>query len=183
MVLGSVIAASALVAACSGSKPKPATGPAASAEETAAAQETAAPTATPTAAPSAAATAEPKSAGGQGKWDGLTKDQRMDVMKTVVTPKMTATFQGFDAKLFAKVTCATCHGAGAKDGKFAMPNADLPKLSTDGKFAAEMKKSPVMTKFMMEKVVPDMAGAIGEAAYDPKTKQGFGCFNCHVAAK
>jgi hypothetical protein len=63
-----------------------------------------------------------------------------------------------------------------------MPNPGLPKLTTTGKFEAEMKKSPKATKYMMDKVVPEVAGALGVPPYDPTTKQGFGCFNCHPKA-
>ena len=41
---------------------------------------------------------------------------------------MKKVFQAYDAKAYAKFTCATCHGDGATDGKFKMPNAKLPKL-------------------------------------------------------
>ena len=40
-------------------------------------------------------------------------------------------------------------------------------------------KKPEIVKFMSEKVVPDMANALGEKPFDPATKQGFGCAGCH----
>ncbi len=101
-------------------------------------------------------------------------------MKTVILPKMQAEFQAFDAKKFDKFSCTTCHGERLKQGNFAMPNPDLPKLSfTDG-FKKHMTAKPDMTKFMMSKVEPDMAGLLGLKPYDPATKQGFGCMGCHV---
>ena len=68
----------------------------------------------------------------------------------------------------------------SSDGKFKMPNPKLPKLSfTDG-FKKHMDKKPEITKFMMEKVVPEMATLLGTQPYDPKTQKGFGCAGCHV---
>jgi hypothetical protein len=32
---------------------------------------------------------------------------------------------------------------------------------------------------MSEKVVPDMAAALGEKPFDPATNTGFGCGGCH----
>jgi hypothetical protein len=187
-VLALALVGSAFAAACSNS-PKGKTAP----QPTVAPTETALAEALPTAAPTdtGAATSAPTASGtpttqpttappAKPDWASMTKDQKMDVMKNAVMPKMTTEFQAADAKRYAKFSCATCHGAGAKDGKFAMPNAGLPKLTTENKFAAEMKKSPKVTKFMMEQVVPDMAAALGVAPYDPATKQGFGCFNCHT---
>jgi hypothetical protein len=185
-VLALALVGSAFAAACS-SSPKGKTAP----QPTVAATETAVAEAPPTAAPvdtgapaaSSTPTTAPSAPPAKPTWASMSKDQKTEVMKTAVMPKMTTDFQGADAKRYAKFSCATCHGAGVKDGSFAMPNAGLPKLTTDGKFAAEMKKNAKVTKFMMEVVVPDMATALGVAPYDPATKQGFGCFNCHSPAK
>ena len=40
-----------------------------------------------------------------------------------------------------------------------------------------------MTKFMMEKVVPEMVSLLGVSKYDPATHKGFGCFGCHTPDK
>jgi hypothetical protein len=185
-LLGIAILGSALGAACSSApKPKPAPPPTAEAAPTAMPEATGAQTSAPTAEPpaSGAASTQPTAPPAKVEWAAMSRDQKLELMKTAVMPKTTADFQAFDAKRYATVNCATCHGAGAKDGKFAMPNAGLPKLSTDGKFAAEMKKNAKVVTFMMEKVVPDTASALGVAAYDPATKKGFGCFSCHAPIK
>jgi len=175
--------------ACGGSTPPPEeTPPAASAAPAAPAA-----TATPDAgAPQAAAPAEsapaappstgqpPLAAPPQIAWKDRTLEQKKDFMKAVVLPKMKAEFQDFDGKKFADFSCATCHGPGAKKGDFKMPNPKLPKLDPKDKFAKEMKSKPDITKFMMEKVAPDMASTLGVEPYNPDTKQGFGCFNCHT---
>lgn len=103
-------------------------------------------------------------------------------MKTVVVPRMKSVFQKQDAEHFAEFGCQTCHGAGAKQGRFKMPNAALPALNPAGGFKVHMDEHPNDTKFMMEQVVPEMAAALGESPFDPKTGEGFGCFECHTKA-
>lgn len=106
--------------------------------------------------------------------------QRLEHMKNVVMPKMKELFASFDAKEFGDMKCVTCHGDGAKNQTFKMPNPKLPKLSYTNQFKKHMDKTPAMTKFMMEKVVPEMASLIGEEPYNPATQKGFGCGECHV---
>ena len=72
----------------------------------------------------------------------------------------------------------TCHGPNAKKGEFKMPNPKLPKIPS---FEAVMKKHPKATKFMSEQVVPEMSKLLGVVPFDPATKTGFGCMNCHTA--
>ena len=114
----------------------------------------------------------------------MTKDQKKDIMKNKVMPKLGDDFTAFDKKRFGEFGCKTCHGEGAKDGSFKMPNPKLPKLPTDpAAFKTLMAKKHDVMKFMMEKVKPDMVAALGVEAYEPgKNETGFGCYNCHEKA-
>jgi hypothetical protein len=123
--------------------------------------------------------AEPDTSG--TPWAGMNKEQRASFMLQVVQPKMKGLFQQFDAAHFAKFNCATCHGEGAKNKSFAMPDANLPKLpGTMEGFEKLKAEKPEMVKFMAEVVVPEMAKLLNEAAFDPATGKGFGCGECHT---
>ena len=116
-------------------------------------------------------------------WHALSDDQKKEVMKTEVVPKMKELFGAFDAKRFPDVKCTTCHGAGAEKGKFDMPNPKLPKLDLKNGFEKHKKKDAKIVDFMMQQVVPEMAKIIGEPVYDPATQKGFGCMECHTMTK
>ncbi len=167
----SLLSGLALAAACGGSPPEPAS------PETPAAS---APTGTAEEPEQVTPPSEPPS---DIAWKDMKRDQRIAYMKTKVLPEMTASFRSYDPKQFAKVTCVTCHGEGAKKGEFDMPTAALPKLSPEGSFKKHMDDNPAITKFMMDKVVPQMATLLGEQPYDPATQKGFGCFGCHMPEK
>jgi hypothetical protein len=184
--LGIPLAASLFIglSACGGTPPVTEAPP--SAPEAAPATSTAPPVPAP--APEAAGPNEPPATPAEPAaaappsidWAGMTREQRLEHMKTVVMPKMKELMVAFDPKEFGDMKCPTCHGDGAKDKTFKMPNPKLPKLSfTDG-FKKHMAKKPEITKFMMEKVVPEMATLLGTQPYDPKTQKGFGCAGCHV---
>jgi len=148
------------VAACGGSKVPPSDDPGldAPADPTSATEEPAAPLG----------------------WSEMSQDQKTEHMQTAVMPKMGEVFSAFDAERYAKITCVTCHGAGAKKGEFAMPSPDLPKLPPNGQFEELMESKADVMKFMIEKVGPEMAGTLpGVEPYNPETHEGLGCYNCH----
>ena len=107
--------------------------------------------------------------------DTMPMDQQIAYMKANVLPRMSKTFQAHDAQRYAGMTCKTCHGPNNKP-----PKEFLPKLAMkDGKMAAFAEK-PEVAKFMAEKIVPEMAAAMGKKPYAPATHQGFGCGGCHT---
>ena len=116
-------------------------------------------------------------------FEELSQEEKFEVMKKVVVPTMKPLFQAQDAAKFKDFGCTTCHGQHAKQGKFDMPNPELPKLHFADELKVHKEKTPEMLTFMMEKVTPEMAKALNEPHFDPATKQGFGCLGCHVAAE
>jgi hypothetical protein len=114
-------------------------------------------------------------------FDELTQNEKLDVMKKVVVPTMKPLFQAQNAEKFKDFGCTTCHGPHAKQGKFDMPNPDLPKLNFADNMKVHKEKTPEMLTFMMEKVKPEMAKALNLPEYDPATKKGFGCGECHLS--
>jgi cytochrome c553 len=113
-------------------------------------------------------------------WVEMNRGQRIDYMVKTVLPKMKAEFVAFDAKRFARMDCATCHGDGVADGTFMLPNPKLPKLLENDLFAKHQHASPAITKFMLEKVEPEVAALLEIPDFDPATRKGMSCYNCHT---
>lgn len=116
----------------------------------------------------------------------MTKEQRAKYMKAVVLPKMKEVFVAHDAKLYASLDCDTCHGKGATEGTFVMPNPDLPVLPGDpAGFQALAKEHPDAVEWMSEKVKPTMAALLGKEELDMKNPKPdtVGCGTCHSMKK
>ena len=108
--------------------------------------------------------------------------QRLAFMKGEVMPTMKAAFAAYDSARYGEMRCTTCHGSKAKEGSFAMPNPELPKLPAPNDGAGWEKLAaakPNAMKFMHQ-VEVDMAHMLGEEPFDMKTGKGFGCFECHT---
>jgi hypothetical protein len=175
-------------AACGGSEPAPVTPPpppsAAPVDTTPPPVASTPPAATtPPVASTPPAEPPPPTQPGPGDWDKWSHEQKLAWMKVGVMPKAKEMFQGYDSAKYADVKCTLCHGAGAKDGSFKMPNPDLPKLPASmAGFKPWLAKHPKIGDFMIKQVSPTTASLLGEAPFDPKTGAGFGCHNCHTAA-
>jgi len=164
-----IVAAALALVACS-SSPKPA--PAEPGETTP--QESTAPepaTADQSAAPDI----------GEGvAWADKSHEQKAAFMKAKVVPAVAAIWKESPSP-GDKVDCTLCHGQGAKEGKFDMPNPGLPVLDPKNKFEAHQDQ-PEWLQFMGKKLMPTMVETLGVAPYDPATHEGFGCFACHTMA-
>jgi hypothetical protein len=123
-------------------------------------------------------------AGKEVAWADMVKEQRIEYMKTVVLPRMKTAFTQFSPDRFDKMNCVTCHGDGATDGSFKMPNPKLPVLpnSPEG-FKQLAGERPAVMAFMKNEVKPKMAAMLGMPEWTPETHSGFGCGACHTTAQ
>lgn len=110
----------------------------------------------------------------------MSRREKSEHMKKVVVPQLGAVFAAADPERYAEFGCVNCHGPGARRGEFEMPSAALPKLPPKGDFAALKAEKPQVFVFMAEKVLPEMAQALGEHPFDPATGEGFSCYDCHT---
>ena len=102
-------------------------------------------------------------------WDDMTTPQRREFMAKVVVPTMKPIFQTFDATRFASFGCPTCHGDGAKQQTFKMPNPDifvLPNDDSSAGFDALFETNPRWMRFMARRVAPAMTKLLDKPAYD-----------------
>jgi hypothetical protein len=117
-------------------------------------------------------------------WKEMDLEQRTKYMMDVVLPKTKELFVALDAK-YDTMDCITCHGDGAKDGSYEMPNPKIKPLpNTEEAFIAWVSKEPAagkMAEFMATKLEPLMGELLQKSVYDPKTKTGeLSCGTCHT---
>jgi len=115
--------------------------------------------------------------GASKTWAQMDHAERVDHMAKTVEPRLAAKFREWDAERYADFDCATCHGEGANDGTYAMPNPDLPHLEEKGLFKKHRKEQPEAVKFMWKVVEAEVADAMG-LTYGPKGD--IACWTCHV---
>ncbi|MDP4229132.1 MAG: hypothetical protein Q8916_01855 [Bacteroidota bacterium] len=108
----------------------------------------------------------------------MDRSERMAYMKQVVFPTMKPLFAAFDPKKFGNMKCITCHGNGALDDSYKMPNPQIWKLPRTKEGWA--KADTNYMNFMRTTVKVKMADLLGLHPYDKDHKDGFGCGNCHT---
>ena len=113
-------------------------------------------------------------------FDKLDQDQREQFMKQKVMPAMKVVFQKRDPQKFAKFTCETCHGEGAAQGHFDMPNPKLPKLVVKELMAGTSQYKKEDLEWMGKEVKPTMAKILQMPEWTPDNPKGFGCNGCHL---
>ncbi len=116
------------------------------------------------------------------KWADKSFQERKEWMGVEVMPKMKAMFKEYDEAQFKAFGCDTCHGEDGKEKNYAMPTDSIYPLDAKDPVGKAMAYDEAVTKFMVEKVTPEMARLVDEEPYDPKTGKGFGCFECHPKA-
>jgi len=116
-------------------------------------------------------------------WPTWSHEQKLAYMKQTVMPAEREIFGRFEPLRFAKMTCETCHGQGARDGNFKMPNPDLPHLvGARGGFQELLTRQPETLRFMQQVVAPETARLLGYSVFDMEKHVGFSCYQCHVRA-
>jgi len=113
------------------------------------------------------------------KWADKTFEQRKTWMGIEVLPKMKKAFKEYDEAQFKGFGCETCHGEDGKERNYEMPTDSIYPLPKDDPVKAAMEYDEAVTKFMVERVVPETAAMLDMQPYDPATGEGFGCFGCH----
>jgi|HubBroStandDraft_6_1064221.scaffolds.fasta_scaffold58995_5 hypothetical protein len=109
-------------------------------------------------------------------FDKLDHDHKIAFMKQQVVPAMKPLFQTHDAAKFGDFGCKTCHGKQAEDGKFDMPNPDLPKLD----FGNMGQFKPADIAWMKTDIMPTMATLLKLPPHSEDNPNGFGCLGCHT---
>lgn len=124
---------------------------------------------------------EPVAAPGTGDWATWSHEKKMAYMKSTVLPRAQKLFAAFDPVRYADATCETCHGSGAVDATYKMPNPDLAKWPGGADAFRELaQKDPKMLTFMQQVLVPATAELLAVKPFDMASHTGFSCFHCHV---
>lgn len=118
---------------------------------------------------------------GATAWKDKTRAQRMDWMGLQVFPKMKSAFKELDGSRFADFKCQTCHSDEMEMLDFKMPNEKIYALPRTNTVQSAREYDEKVTEFMLNTVTPRMAELLDMPVYNPETKTGFGCFNCHPA--
>jgi hypothetical protein len=133
--------------------------------------------------PQAAAPAAPTAASpAPGEWEKWSFDQKKAYMQSpVFLDRERELFRSYDPARFANIDCKTCHGAGATDGTYRMPNADLPQWPGGREAFVDLKNNhPRTLQFMQKELVPETARLLGVRPFDMESHTGFSCFQCHT---
>jgi hypothetical protein len=104
--------------------------------------------------------------------------ERKAFMEDVVMPEMKPLF----VERHPAFSCVSCHGENMTEVNFEMPNTLDPLNPNAMPFDSEDEEKRMAARFMKETVVPTMAGLLKEEPFNPETKSGFGCFDCHATA-
>lgn len=107
-------------------------------------------------------------------WKDKTFEQRQEFMGITVMPAMKTLFKEYDENEFKQFKCQTCHGDDMNEKKFEMPSDSIYPLNKADPIKGAMEYDEKMTKFMMDKVVPDMAKLL-----ELEPGKEFGCMSCH----
>ena len=116
-----------------------------------------------------------------GEWTTWSHEKKKDYMKATVVLAEKGLWADYDPVRFTNFTCKNCHGSGAVEGTYRMPNPDLPKWPGGPDAFRELKeRNPKALFFMQQVVVPVTARLLGVKEFDFASHTGFSCFQCHT---
>lgn len=118
--------------------------------------------------------------GAQLEWADMDIKQRKQHMEQVVLPIATSVFQSWRPDHYATIDCTLCHGQGVQNQNFHMPTNHLPRLSGSLFLGPEFSNHPDTTRLKLDRLVPEMAQALGKKPFSLITRRGFGCYSCHL---
>ena len=119
--------------------------------------------------------------GGEGlAWTEMNTTQRKAHMGSAVVPLAADIFQAWRPDKYTRVDCTLCHGDSAHWEDFDMPTDHLPRLSGALLLGPEFAKHPETTRLKLDRLVPEMAAALGLKQFSLITRRGFGCYSCHL---
>jgi hypothetical protein len=110
----------------------------------------------------------------------MTLPQKQVHMAQVVLPRAAEVFRAWRPERFSQIDCTLCHARGATQGNYHMPTAHLPRLSGEVLLGPELKEDPETTRLKLDRLVPTMSTALGVASFSVITRNGFGCYSCHL---
>jgi len=113
-------------------------------------------------------------------WPQMNREQRKAHMGRTVLPRAAAIFRSWRPLRYGDVHCTLYHGRGAGTGNFSMPTDHLPRLSGDVLLGPEFQKYPQTTRLKLNRLVPEIADALGVKPFSIITRRGFGCYSCHL---
>lgn len=118
--------------------------------------------------------------GYQLEWSDMDISQRKRHMEQVILPVATSVFQSWRPDHYTKIDCTLCHGQGFQVEDFHMPTTHLPRLSGKLLLGPEFESHPETTRLKLNRLVPEMAEALGKNQFSLITRKGFGCYSCHL---
>lgn len=113
-------------------------------------------------------------------WSEMNMAQRKQHMELVVLPIAGSVFQSWRPGEYDEIGCSLCHGQGAASEDYNMPTAHLPRLSGELFLGQEFRDHPETTGLKLDRLVPEMAAALGKSEFSLITRSGFGCYSCHL---
>jgi hypothetical protein len=113
-------------------------------------------------------------------WVEMNLEQRQEHMRREILPLAASFFGSWRPERYAQVDCSLCHGAGYREGNFAMPTDHLPRLSGEVLLGPEFARQPQTTRLKLDRLVPLISDGLGVKPFSVVTRSGFGCYSCHL---